>query len=176
MAWAWLGSGGIGVDVFMPASGALDEAIDLGAVPGLRTENNGPHWPIRPTHPGGPDVPQANDIPDPAQPAAAPDGPPDGMYRAWTVDDAIEQAHGETRRVSGALYQTAGDDIGTMFGTPIRGRWMPADLAGPARHEVFLGLLASLLEHPSGRAAAREARSRPTPASKPAPPTGWSPR
>ncbi|MFJ6666529.1 hypothetical protein [Streptomyces sp. NPDC091383] len=140
MSWVWLGTGGVYVDIFLPDGSPAMAGLRTGWIdaPGSATP-----WRFRVPRP---DPRRRADMeseeplltwPDDV-PGSSDEGPADGA--GAHVGTAVRRAEPV---VEAAMNRSFGreDTLGTFSGVEVRGRWTRGDAAGPAHHEVLLGVL-----------------------------------
>ncbi|MFF9472017.1 hypothetical protein ACF1E9_05225 [Streptomyces roseolus] len=150
MSWVWLGLGGVYVDIFLPDGSAALKSLTTGwiEVPG-----DPKPWQFR--------------VPPPDRRRAvdpAPDEDPmvmlPGLSGQAATREAIRQTGPAAEEAMTRAFEREENQLGTLAGVPVRGRWIRGDLLGEARHEVLLGVLGERIE--LDRRAQRERLASPT--------------
>ncbi|WP_327254167.1 hypothetical protein [Streptomyces sp. NBC_01244] len=154
MSWVWIGHAGVAVDIFLPEVDRWDIALtdvwvdgNLHEDPGI-AEDESTQWrfPLQ-SRPllRRPEI--SNDLRehDSALDADAEDidlmaSTFSGLTEARHMGTPQEQAEEVATGLFRSAPEPAADAV--LAGIPVRGNWVPADQLGPARHEVFLGVLA----------------------------------
>ncbi|MFC8271932.1 hypothetical protein ACFUJR_05170 [Streptomyces sp. NPDC057271] len=165
MSWVYVGPAGVAVDIFIPeGSGSGDTLITDWAD---TEDGDGQEQPFHWGEPEADAESGPNVLPS-SQPSLAvgeassgaageeiTEYEPLGLMVAEPTRPPQEIAEDVVSR----LYASApeSDQEATLAGISVRGRWVPADALGPAKHEVMVGVLA---ERPPRQVAIRERMSR----------------
>ncbi|MEU6014909.1 hypothetical protein ABZ826_12920 [Streptomyces sp. NPDC047515] len=173
MSWVYVGPAGVAVDIFIPeASGSVDTLLsDWADTEDGDSQEHPFYWGDSEAHAAsGTNVPSTNQ--------QSPTGPTNQQSPTGAVGRGV--ANGETKGIEtlglmvdeptrppqeiaeeamSRLYVTApqSEQEATLAGISVRGRWVPADALGPAKHEVLVGVLA---ERPPRQVAIRERMAR----------------
>ncbi|MFJ4513827.1 hypothetical protein [Streptomyces sp. NPDC088816] len=138
MSWVWLGQGGVYVDIFLPDGSAALTSLKTG-------------WIEAPGHA----KPWQFPVPQPDRRrvvAPSPEGdlaikvPPPVVSGQAATRAAISRVGPAAEEAMNRAFSREEDEIGTLAGVPVRGRWIPGDTLGEARHEVLLGILGKRIE------------------------------
>ncbi len=162
MSWVYVGPAGVAVDIFIPeASGSGDTLLTDWADTEDGDSQEQPFGEPEADAASGTDA-----LPTNQQPSA-------GAMSSGLASEEITELESfglmveePTRppreiadEVMSRLYATAPEPTqeATLAGISVRGRWVPADALGPAKHEVMVGVLA---ERPPRQMAMRERMAR----------------
>ncbi|MFJ8300183.1 hypothetical protein ACIQ9R_30415 [Streptomyces sp. NPDC094447] len=138
MSWVWLGQGGVYVDIFLPDGSAALKGLKTGWI----------------EVPGDPKPWQFRVRPPDRRRAVAPAPAPDeelvvtlpGVSGQAATREVIRQTGPAAEEAMNRAFAREEDQLGTLAGVPVRGRWIRGDLLGETRHEVLLGVLGERIE------------------------------
>ncbi|MER7826265.1 hypothetical protein ABTX85_27310 [Streptomyces sp. NPDC096097] len=136
MSWVWLGPGGVYVDIFLPHHSAALKGLKTGwiEVPG-----DPKPWQF---HVPRPDRRRVVDpVPDEDFVVTLP-----GVSGQAATREAIRQVGPAVEEAMNRAFEREENQLGTLDGVPVRGRWIRGDVLGEARHEVLLGVLGERVE------------------------------
>ncbi|MFB6525394.1 hypothetical protein [Streptomyces sp. NPDC056399] len=136
MSWVWLGPGGVYVDIFLPDHSAALKGLKTGwiEVPG-----DPKPWQFRVPRPDRRRV--ADPILDEDFVLTLP-----GVSGQAATREAIRQVGPAAEEAMNRAFSREENQLGTLAGVPVRGRWIRGDVLGEARHEVLLGVLGERVE------------------------------
>ncbi|MFD4736093.1 hypothetical protein ACFWNQ_01810 [Streptomyces virginiae] len=136
MSWVWLGPGGVYVDIFLPDHSAALKGLKTGwiEVPG-----DPKPWQFRVPRPDRRRV--VDPVPDEDFVVTLP-----GVSGQAATREAIRQVGPAAEEAMNRAFEREENQLGTLAGVPVRGRWIRGDVLGEARHEVLLGVLGERVE------------------------------
>ncbi|MER7696735.1 MULTISPECIES: hypothetical protein [Streptomyces] len=136
MSWVWLGPGGVYADIFLPDHSAALKGLKTGwiEVPG-----DPKPWQFRVPRPDHRRV--VDSIPDEDLVMTLP-----GVSGQAATREAIRQVGPAAEEAMNRAFSREENQLGTLAGVPVRGRWIRGDVLGEARHEVLLGVLGERVE------------------------------
>ncbi|WP_055601363.1 hypothetical protein [Streptomyces aureus] len=136
MSWVWLGPGGVYVDIFLPDHSAALKGLKTGwiEVPG-----DPKPWQFRVPRPDRRRV--VDPLPDEVLVMTLP-----GVSGQAATREAIRQVGPAAEEAMNRAFNREENQLGTLAGVPVRGRWIRGDILGEARHEVLLGVLGERVE------------------------------
>lgn len=138
MSWVWIGQGGVYVDIFLPEDSVALKGLKTGWI---ETPGGGKPWQFRVPRP---------DLRRMADPSPEEDFAIQAPFRVVSGQAATRAAISRVGPAAEAAMNRAfsreEEEIGTFAGVPVRGRWIPGDTLGEARHEVLLGILGERVE------------------------------
>ncbi|MEW1633552.1 hypothetical protein AB0469_05725 [Streptomyces sp. NPDC093801] len=136
MSWVWLGPGGVYVDIFLPDHSAALKGLKTGwiEVPG-----DPKPWQFRVPRPDRLRV--VDPVPDEDFVVTLP-----GVSGQAATREAIRQVGPAAEEAMNRAFEREENQLGTLDGVPVRGRWIRGDVLGEARHEVLLGVLGERVE------------------------------
>ncbi|KOV16169.1 hypothetical protein ADK91_04680 [Streptomyces sp. XY511] len=136
MSWVWLGPGGVYVDIFLPDHSAALKGLKTGwiEVPG-----DPKPWQFRVPRPDRRRV--VDPVPDEDFVVTLPE-----VSGKAATREAIRQVGPAAEEAMNRAFEREENQLGTLAGVPVRGRWIRGDVLGEARHEVLLGVLGERVE------------------------------
>ncbi|MFE3788910.1 hypothetical protein [Streptomyces goshikiensis] len=164
MSWVYVGPAGVAVDIFIPEDGGSGATLitDWADMEDGDRQEQPFHWgePETDTASGAAVLPSN-------QPSLAMGAADNGASEEITefgplqfmVDEPTRPPQNVAEDVVSRLYASAPepDQEAILAEISVRGRWVPADALGPAKHEVMIGVLA---EKPPRQLAVRERMAR----------------
>jgi hypothetical protein len=136
LGWVWLGPAGVHVDIFLPDDSAALKGLKTGwiKVPG---DPKPRHFRVP-----RPDRRRAVDpIPDEELVMTLPEVSGQAATRA-----TLRQVGPAAEEAMDRAFSREENQLGTLAGVPVRGRWIRGDILGEARHEVLIGVLGRRVE------------------------------
>ncbi|MFB6557448.1 hypothetical protein ACFCYH_00815 [Streptomyces sp. NPDC056400] len=136
MSWVWLGPGGVYVDIFLPDHSAALKGLKTGWI---EMPGDPKPWQFRVPRPDRRRV--VDPVPDGDFVVTLP-----GVSGKAATREAIRQVGPAAEEAMNRAFEREENQLGTLAGVPVRGRWIRGDVLGEARHEVLLGVLGERVE------------------------------